>query len=91
MSEGIQETKEVLQALNMLSIDLIKLFKKHAGVAEFGAALLGDAELKDALMKAYDNVAKVPAELGDIQFAELIELGLEEAKAVPALLAALKA
>jgi hypothetical protein len=90
MSEGIQETKEVLAALDLLAIDVIKVLKKHGGAGDVIAAVLADEDLKNALVKAQENVTKVPAELGDLQLGEIVELAMDQAKSVPALLAALK-
>ncbi len=89
--EGINETKECLIALNAVSIKIISLLKKHAGVAEVVASVIGDEELKSALELAYQGVSKVPAELKDIDLSEGIELALIQAKNVPALIDALKA
>lgn len=87
---GVQETKEVLVALDVLALDVVKVIKKHLGMPEILALVLADEDLKSAIAKAVDGVSKVPAELKDLSLAEAIELAMDQAKSVPALLAALK-
>lgn len=89
--EGIEETKEVLNALNVLSIKVISLVKKHAGVPEMIVSVLGDEELKKAIQVAAEGIQKVPAELKDLSFVEGMDLAMFEASKVPAILDALKA
>lgn len=91
MSEGISNIQDCLAAVNVLSIDLIKIFKKHAGVADAAALLLADEDLKNAVLKAFAEVSKVPAEAADLDLGEILTLAIDEAKSVPALVAALKA
>lgn len=90
MGEGIQETKDALEAVNLLSMSLIKIFKKHLGVVEIGAALLGDEELKAALVKAFDGISKIPDEVKDLDMNEGMELAIAQIQLIPKLIEVLK-
>lgn len=94
MKEGIQETKEVLLALNELSLMLVKHLKDGFQLGKDSAAIVGElmmnTELKASLSKAAENVSKVPAELKDLDVSEGVELAISQAVFVPKLIEALK-
>jgi hypothetical protein len=74
---GVKETKEVLVAVLKVAPVLVKQFKDGVqvqDVAELYAKFMADAELKAAVMAAYDNYKMVGDEVKDLETAEIIEL-----------------
>lgn len=74
---GVKETKEVLVAVLKVAPILVKQFKDGVqvqDVAELYAKFMADAELKAAVMAAYDNYKMVGDEVKDLETAEIIEL-----------------
>lgn len=86
-----KETKELLVGVNELSIALIKLLKKHAGVVDVVAALLADSELKDALGAAVSGITLVPAELKAMSGSDYLDLAQVQILEIPKIIAALSA
>lgn len=86
------ELKEVLAAIDLLAIDIIKLAKQKKSPLEILAALVGDAALRASLEKAVDNISKIPAEAAALKsdLPGLLDLLVFEAQQVPAMLEALK-
>ena len=94
MSESIKELKEVVEAVNEVSLVLVKLLKD--GVQLVDAVSLVDqvitnAELKAKLVAATEGISKIPSEVKDIDLQEVLELASLEIVFVPKLVAALKA
>ncbi len=94
MAVGIQETLEVLQAVNELSLVLVKNFKDGVQVSDAVAIvsqLLGDDDFKAKLNKAFENVSKVPAEIAEFGLDDAGVLFSEEIAFIPRVIAAFKA
>lgn len=74
----IKETKEAVDALLDLSLEIAKLSKD--GVTLSDATLLfakmQEEPLKSKLALAVENAKAIPSEVKDIQLSEAIELGL---------------
>jgi hypothetical protein len=90
---GITETKEVLIAVNELSLVVIKHVKDGVSVADLPAIvseLVGSDSFKLALVSAVTGITNVPAEVKDIDFTEGMELAKVQLGYVPKLLEALK-
>lgn len=89
-SIGVKEVKEVLVAVNSLSLALISTFKdglQVGDVFEIVEVVKNNEELRGKLMDAYEGISKVPAEIADIDAMETIDLVIEQAKFVPKLIA----
>ena len=74
---GIQETKEALVGLNMVSLLLLQKFKDGVQVTDFTemfTEISTDKEFKEAVEKAYENYKLIPEEVKDIDGAEGAEL-----------------
>lgn len=83
---GIKETKEVMTAMNELSLYLISKFKdgfQVADVTSIVSDMIAGHELKELLSKAGENVKSVPAELKDMDVYESVELVMLQASYVP--------
>ena len=90
---GIKETKEVLVALNKLVIKIAPIVIDGLSVSDLVAALTdinGDPVAKAELEAALADIKQVPVEIKDLTISEGIELGMVQAQAVPALIAAFK-
>ncbi len=90
----INETKDVLNALNKLSLEMIKVFKDGAQMQDIAAVLnmiATNEDLKVALYAAYKDISSVPSELKDIDVMEAIELAQIQLSFVPQIVASLKA
>jgi hypothetical protein len=90
---GITETKEVLIAVNELSLVVIKHVKDGVSVADLPAIvseLVASDSFKLALVSAVTGITNVPAEVKDIDFTEGMELAKVQLGYVPKLLEALK-
>lgn len=88
--KGIKETKEVLIALNELSLFIIERAKDGVGFDD-AIALFGHSELKGKLLQAFDGVKDVKAELDNLSLEEGLELGQVQISYVPKIVAAVKA
>lgn len=89
----VKNVKEVLVALNMVSLVLIKQLRDGFQVADVGAAILeimASDETKAALVAAIEGITALPAEIADFQLAEGIELALVQLDYLPKILEALK-
>lgn len=94
MSQGIKETKEVIIAVNMLSVELIKALKdgpQMADVSTLFTALTTNEEFKVALYAAYMDISKVPSEVKEIDLAGGLELAQVQLSFVPKIVEAIKA
>lgn len=86
-----KDSKELLIAINVLSLDIVRLVKKHAGVLDMAAALLADADLKDALSKAIEGIANVPSEIKEMGMSDILDLAQVQISMIPKIVEALKA
>jgi hypothetical protein len=93
MSLDVHNTKELLMVLNETAIFLIKTFKNGIQVKDdfdaIFAKLTEDQEFKALIMKAYEGIGTIPAEINDASFIEKIELATLEIKALRAIVNAI--
>lgn len=92
--QGIKETKEVVTGAMKLGGILYAAFKDGVQATDFAvvfAKIQGDEAVRQALMEAYNDANKVPAEMKDLNVAEGIELGVHILREGAALVAVLKA
>ncbi len=90
---GIQETKEVLVAVNEIAIVIVKHVKDGVSVSDIPAIvseLIGSDSFKTTLTAAITNITQVPAEIKDIDLLEGGELAICQASYLPKILEALK-
>ncbi len=91
---GIEETREVLVAVNELSIFLIGIVMDGIQVFDDGRAIIdklrNDDVFRVKIQAAIDNVRAVPAEIRDLDAAEGILLGGVQLSYVPKILQALR-
>jgi len=86
---GVKETKEALLAAVVLGKYVADLLKDGVQVSDavaLGTKLVGDEKFRNLLKDGADKIELVPKELGELDFADIIEL----AKALPELLTVLK-
>ena len=92
-ASGIRNVKEVLIALNVLALVIIKNIKDGVQVSDIPAIIMqvmGSDETKAALVAAIENILAVPTEIADLSIAEGLELGGEQLKYLPLILDALR-
>lgn len=89
MAEGIQETKEVLDAAGALGALIVGHlkdgFQPGTDIAAIGMEIWSKPDVKAQLARAADNISKVRDELKDVdalEGIELAEIGLSNAKRV---------
>jgi hypothetical protein len=73
----IKETKELLVGVNEIALLVVKRLKDGVQLEDFVAfwnAFTQDAEFKAKVQAAYEKANEVPAELGDLQVGEIVEL-----------------
>ena len=90
---GIKETTEVIIAANLLTCFLIERLKDGVQMNDFSAAyekLILDEGFKNAMRDAYKDIEKVPAEMGDLDGIEMVELSSLQINMIPKLLSAIK-
>ena len=86
---GIKETKEALLGVVALGAFVMERAKdgvKLDDAMALAAKLVSDPEFTNKLKLAIDGSDKIPAEVGELSFAEIIEL----AKVLPELLSVFK-
>ena len=91
---GIKETSDVLVAVNLLAVELIKLVKdgiQASDAAVLVAIISSNEPVKNALFAAFNNISAVPAEVKDLDVSEVVQLIVAQAQQVPSILEALKA
>ena len=91
--KGIKETKEVLMAAKVLSLLIIKKAKDGIQVSDgvdIAAALLLDAEIKNAVSAALDKINEVPAEMKELDILEGMDLAKFVLDSIPEYIEALK-
>lgn len=86
---GVKETKEGILALVVLGKFVAERLKDGVQMDDAAAlvAKLGDEAFKAKVMAGIEGMEKIPAEVKDIQLAELLEI----AQIIPDVLAELKA
>jgi len=90
---GIKETKELLDGLNELSLEIISVAKDGLQVkdaAQIVMDIMMKPEFKDKLAKAIDGVGIIPQEIKDIDLEEGVELVKFEYDGVKKIMEALK-
>lgn len=90
---GIKEMKELLIAVNEVSVLLVKMFKdgvQLADAAALMAAIAASEELKEKLLAAYVGVGQIPAEMKDVDLQEGLELAGVQLSYIPKIVEALK-
>lgn len=90
---GVKEVKELLVAVNEVSVLLVKQFKDGAQLADAAAlmaAIAGNDELKEKLFAAYMGVGQVPAEIKDVDLQEGLELAGVQLSYIPKIVEAMK-
>ena len=95
MSEkvGVKETKELLEAVNILVVHLIREFKDGIQLGDFlelYSKLISDDEFKEKMVQAYLGVSAIPAELEDIDVREIIELSSYQLSFLPEIIDVIK-
>ena len=93
MSVGIKETKEFVVGINEIGLKLIKRFKDGVQFEDFTAFyedFVGDADFRAKIQAAYDGKEKLVAEVTDLGFFEMIELGQIQLGYIPKFIQALK-
>lgn len=90
---GIQETKEVLVAVNELALVVIKHVKDGVSIGDVTAIIsdiIATESFKASLAAAVVGITNVPAEIKDIDIIEGGELAICQASFLPKILEALK-
>lgn len=90
---GVQETKDVLVAVNEVGLVLVKQLKDGVQLGDFQAffeKLVSDPDFKAKLAAAYDGALQVPAELTDLDLSEGLALAVTQVSYVPKYVEALK-
>lgn len=85
----VKETKEAILAVVAVGKFVVEKAKDGLDLNDLGALItkfVEDEEFKGVLMAGVDGIDKVPAELSDLEFAEVIEL----AEILPEILAIIK-
>lgn len=91
--KGIEETKEVLKAvleLVKVSAEVLRDGAQLQDVVDGYVKLAGDPVKKAKIEAALKNIQAVPAEVKDLQLAEVVDLVMVLAKELPDLLEAFK-
>lgn len=92
---GIKESKEVIVAMNKVSLLLIRHLKDgfQAGKDSMAiiAEIMSNDVLKQSLVDAAEGVHRVPAEMKDLDAKEVLELAMLLAMSVQDYIAAMKA
>lgn len=91
---GIQETKEVLVAVNEVGVLAVTVLKDGVQLKEdfetVYAKLVTDEGFKAKVLAAYTDIGKVPAEMSDLDFVETFDLVRTQIAYVPKYVSALK-
>lgn len=92
MSVGIQETKEVLVAVDEVALELVKGFRdgvQFTDFVTFWEDYKNNADFQAKLKAAWDNHQAIPAEIGDLDISEFADLAMTEVAYVPKFIAAI--
>lgn len=90
---GIQESKDVLVAVNELSLGVIKVVKDGVQPVQDVAGLIAALQqepLKSSLSLAIQNISAVPSEIKDVDLSEGVELAAVQLSYIPKIVQALK-
>jgi hypothetical protein len=90
---GIEETKEVLIALDELSLVVLKQIKDGLQISDLATivmTVLASDEIKAVLSRAVAGISQVPAEIKDVDFSEGMLLIKEELAYIPKFISVLK-
>lgn len=90
---GIQETRELLMAVDEVALVLVDRFKDGVSLSDFAAfwdKYSQDEAFKAVLQAAWDKHQAIPEEIADLQIQEIVDLALLEVSYVPRFLDALK-
>lgn len=93
MDKDIQDTREMLVALNELTLFLCGQFKDGFQLSDFMAVyskMVRDQDFKEKMRDAFDGVKDIPAELKDLDTSEVIELITVQIAFIPRLIAMLQ-
>lgn len=88
--EGVKETKEAIKALVILGKFVALRAKDGIDLEDLSALvtkIVSDSEFKNALAAGISGLDKVPAEIGDLDFNEVLDL----ATLIPDVLSIIKA
>ena len=94
MSVGIKETQELIAGIGAVAVALIGAVKKDGvgkGALDLVELFFQDAEFKAKVVAAVEQVNAIPAEIGDLDFAEGFELGKDGIELVKVILNAVQA
>lgn len=90
---GVKETKEMVSAINRISLFLISRLKDGASfddVMALYSKMTTDQEFRSLIYDAYDKAHKIPAELKDLDAIEAIDLISLQIDFIPLILDALR-
>lgn len=90
---GIEETREVIKAVNELLLFFIKRFKdgvQYDDFIAFYSEIIADQETKALMVAAFDGYKKIPSEVQDIDVAEACQLLYDQVAQIPRIVEALK-
>lgn len=91
---GIKETREVLKALNNLTIFLLSILIDGLQLYKDGKAIISklknDDEFTKVIQDAIDNIQAVPAEMKDLDASEVIILAGDQLMFLPQIFKAIK-
>lgn len=90
---GIKDTKEALDGLNEVALEIVKVAKDGIQVHDAAAiveVLLLKPEFKAKLVSAVEGIANVPAEIKDLDLMEGVELAKFEFDGVKKIIEELK-
>jgi hypothetical protein len=86
---GIKESLDVLEAMKVIGPKVIVALKDGAQMGDLVIAL--DPAVRAAAASAVDGAAQIPAELGDLDINEDVQLAEKAFEVAKAILAAVKA
>lgn len=90
---GIKETKEVLEGMNAIAIEVIAIAKdgiQAKDAVQLYEDVIVNEVFKAKMIAAFEGLKMVPVEIKDIDFMEAIELGKFEYDGVKNIIEALK-
>jgi len=92
--KGIQETTEVIIALNELSIAILEVLLDGLQIIDDVRTLYekvwGDPRVKQILTSAIEGIKAVPGEISDVDLSEGVQLAILQAGYLPKIIEAIK-
>ena len=91
--KGIKETQEMLDALNEITIFLMRRFRDGVQFEDFTAfyaEIISDPDMKDLMLKAFDGYEQIPGEVDDIDVSEACALSCQQIGFIPRIIGSLK-